>query len=175
MYCNNYSGEAYKQENLEINDNEMTELVTQFNELSKDSDNAKISNEQVEIVLPLKNIKVSEPFGRRVHPVTGREILHSGIDLVAEKGDDVMAVMDGTVTFAEYVSDTGLTVKIEHKDGSTSVYAHGSEILVDVGDEVKAGDKIMLVGSTGMATGPHLHFEMTNKDGEYIDVNQLVK
>ena len=86
-----------------------------------------------------------------------------------------MAVMDGTVTFSEYVSNTGLTVKIEHKDGSTSVYAHGSEILVDVGDEVKAGDKIMLVGSTGMATGPHLHFEMINKDGEYIDVNQLVK
>lgn len=223
----NYSGEAGSKENLEINDNERTESVTQLNELhmksgnesleinkdtreeeftknneltieskselmgmndeerkelltkldelSKESDNAKTSNEQVEIVLPLKNIKVSEPFGKRVHPVTGREILHSGIDLVAEKGDDVMAVMDGTVTFAEYVSDTGLTVKIEHKDGSTSAYAHGSEILVDVGDEVKAGDKIMLVGSTGMATGPHLHFEMTNKDGEYIDVNQLVK
>ena len=223
----NYSGEAGSKENLEINDNERTELVTQLNELhmksgnesleinkdtkeeeftkineltienkselvgmndkereelltklnelSKESDNAKVSNEHLEIVLPLKSIKVSELFGKRVHPITGKEILHKGIDLVAEKGDDVMAVMDGTVTFAEYVSDTGLTVKIEHKDGSTSIYAHGSEILVDVGDEVKAGDKIMLVGSTGMATGPHLHFEMINKDGEYIDVNQLVK
>ena len=64
-------------------------------------------------------------------------------------------------------------VVVEHNDGVLSKYAHGSKLLVVEGDRVNAGDEIMLVGQTGMATGPHLHFEMQNADGEYIDVNQM--
>ena len=87
--------------------------------------------------------------------------------------DEIVATADGKVIFADYNGTRGNTVKIEHADGNTSVYSHGSKILVKDGDSVKAGDAIMTVGSTGMATGPHLHFEIINAQGEYIDVNQM--
>ena len=87
--------------------------------------------------------------------------------------DEIVATADGKVIFADYNGTRGNTVKIEHADGNTSVYSHGSKILVKDGDSVKAGDVIMTVGSTGMATGPHLHFEIINAQGEYVDVNQM--
>ena len=87
--------------------------------------------------------------------------------------DEIVATADGKVIFADYNGTRGNTVKIEHANGNTSVYSHGSKILVKDGDSVKAGDVIMTVGSTGMATGPHLHFEIINAQGEYVDVNQM--
>ena len=125
------------------------------------------------IVMPLKDFEVAVPFSKRIHPITGKEIFHTGIDLKATDSDDIMAVDSGKVVYAEYDYEGGNTVKILHLNGTTSVYKHGSKIYVDVGDEVEAGDVIMKVGATGMATGPHLHFEMIAKDGSYIDVNSM--
>lgn len=151
--------------------------------LATDRENKNIvSNENIEIeekqedkvikiIQPLKNASISCKFGK----IENSELVttHTGIDLVPTTTDEIVAIADGKVIYADYSSGTGNTVKIEHADGSISMYAHGSKILVNVGDEVKAGDTIMIVGSTGMATGKHLHFELTKADGEYVDVNQF--
>ena len=133
----------------------------------------KILEKKVEFALPLENGKVSAKFGRRVHPITGQEIFHSGVDIATDKGTEIYAVASGKVIYADFDTSNGNMVKIEHADGSVSVYKHGSEILVDVGEEVEVGEKIMLVGMTGMATGPHLHVEVIDKNGEYVDINYL--
>ena len=132
-----------------------------------------LEDEKVEFILPLENAVVSAKFGTRVHPITNEETFHSGIDFVAEEGIKVRAAAEGIVEVATFDTQKGNYVEIRHNDGSISSYQHGSEILVEVGDKVAAGDKIMLVGKTGMATGPHLHFEVRNENGEYMDVNML--
>ena len=158
-----------------VNENKIdNEIVNEiFNEIDDEIENEIV--EKVEYILPLDNIKVSSPFGKRIHPITKEERLHSGIDLVAEEGTKVKAVADGVVETATYDAQKGNYVEIKHADGSVSSYQHGSAILVEVGDVIKAGDEIMLVGATGMATGPHLHFEIKNSDGEYMDVNEMIE
>lgn len=138
--------------------------------------NSKMSDEtfeSIEFIKPLENPKVTALFGERIHPITDETIFHSGIDIVSSDSDIVMAAADGSIIFTGYDASKGLHVEIEHADGSISSYAHASEIYVEVGDEVKAGEKIMKVGSTGMSTGPHLHFEVQNSDGEYVDINSM--
>lgn len=125
------------------------------------------------VVLPLEDYEVSAVFSKKVHPITGKEIFHTGVDLKPTSSYDVMAVDSGKVIYAEYDYKDGNTVKILHSNGTTSIYKHGAEIYVNVDDEVEAGDVIMKVGATGMATGPHLHFEMIAEDGSYINVNNM--
>ena len=112
-------------------------------------------------------------FGKKIHPLTKEELYHTGVDLVAQQGTPVMAVADGTVIYANFDKEYGNLIKIEHKDNSISTYAHGSEILVKEGQKIIKGQTIMKVGSTGMATGPHLHFEIINSKGEYVDINNM--
>ena len=141
-----------------------------------ENNDMEIINEKrnnVEFARPLENIKVSMSFGKRIHPLTKEELYHTGVDLVAQQGTPVMAVADGTVIYANFDKEYGNLIKIEHKDNSISTYAHGSEILVKEGQKVIKGQTIMKVGSTGMATGPHLHFEIINSKGEYVDINNM--
>lgn len=112
--------------------------------------------------------RISDEYGSRVHPVTGATLMHSGIDLAAENGADVVAAADGMVVAAGYDSDSGNYVVLFHLNGEFSYYAHCSKILVSAGDEVKAEEKIAEVGSTGKSTGPHLHFALS-RNGEYIE------
>ena len=134
----------------------------------------------------MKNKKVDNKFGTLIIAFAVFSMSLITISLASEKynnldvedantnvTDEIVATADGKVIFADYNGTRGNTVKIEHADGNTSVYSHGSKILVKDGDSVKAGDVIMTVGSTGMATGPHLHFEIINAQGEYVDVNQM--
>lgn len=93
---------------------------------------------------------------------------HNGIDIGANKGADIYAVQDGKVVLAEVVSGYGNYIIIEHKDGLETAYAHCDSILVSAGEEVKAGQLIAYVGSTGNSTGPHLHFEV-KADGRFCD------
>ena len=131
------------------------------------------TDNDVAYILPLESTSIACGFGIRVHPITKETMTHNGVDLKASTGDSVKAVKGGIVKFAGFDTEYGNNVVIEHNDGVLSKYAHGSKLLVVEGDRVNAGDEIMLVGQTGMATGPHLHFEMQNADGEYIDVNQM--
>ena len=105
--------------------------------------------------------QISSPFGWRRNPFGGRgSEFHSGIDLRAPTGTPIRAAGGGTVTFQGWRSGYGNTVIIDHGSGFTTLYAHNSANLVNVGQRVERGDIIARVGSTGRTTGPHLHFEV---------------
>lgn len=103
---------------------------------------------------------VSSPFGMRTHPITGQRKLHTGMDIAAPSGTPVKAPADGRVSFAGYNSVNGNYVVIKHGEGRSTLYAHLASSSVHAGEQVEAGDVIGKVGSTGMSTGPHLHFEV---------------
>ncbi|MCR4623727.1 MAG: M23 family metallopeptidase [Alphaproteobacteria bacterium] len=105
-------------------------------------------------------MRVSSPFGLRVHPVTKRYKRHAGVDLIAGYGTPIYAIYDGIVTRASRYSGYGKCVDIKHKNGYTSRYAHLSRYAVRSGARVKKGQLIAYSGSSGVATGPHLHLEL---------------
>ena len=104
--------------------------------------------------------KITSNYGMRVHPITGQYKLHTGVDISAPMGANFVAANDGIVTKAEYNTAYGKMVMIDHGGGISTLYAHGSEILVTVGQTVKKNEAILKVGSTGYSTGPHAHFEV---------------
>ncbi len=112
--------------------------------------------------------KITSNFGMRTHPITGVYKLHTGVDISASIGDTFIAANDGVVAKAEFNKAYGNMVLINHGGGVSTLYAHGSEILVKVGQEVKRGDEVLKVGSTGYSTGPHAHFEV-RVNGKYVD------
>lgn len=98
--------------------------------------------------------RITSDYGER----WGR--MHNGTDFGDAQGASISAAADGEVTFADWNGGFGQLVIIRHDDGTETYYAHASELLVSAGDSVSAGDDIMLAGSTGNSTGPHLHFEV---------------
>lgn len=103
---------------------------------------------------------VSSNFGWRKDPFTGKKAFHSGVDIASDIGTPVKACWDGRVIFSGQRGGYGKMVIVEHEGGWRSYYGHNSSNEVQVGDEVKAGQVIAEVGSTGRSTGPHLHFEL---------------
>ena len=103
---------------------------------------------------------ITSKYGMRTHPITGVYKLHTGVDIRAPRGANFIAANDGIVTKASYNSAYGNMVIIDHGGGVSTLYAHGDQILVQVGQTVKRGDPILKVGSTGYSTGPHAHFEV---------------
>ncbi len=106
----------------------------------------------------------SSGFGARIDPFTGRRTQHDGVDFVAPVGTPIVAAAGGVVVASEYRSDYGNMVDIDHGNGLKTRYAHASKVFVKIGDIVKAGERIALVGRTGRATGSHLHFEVHVND-----------
>ncbi len=111
---------------------------------------------------------MTSSFGLRKNPVTRRRRAHNGIDLHAARGTPVMAALDGKIVRAKRSRGYGKAIFIDHGDGVETRYAHLSVIDVKPGQEVSAGQVIGQVGSTGRATGPHLHFEV-RVDGDAIN------
>lgn len=105
--------------------------------------------------------RISSEFGYRVHPITGKKKFHSGLDMAGPSGSPIVAAEDGTVISAGW-NDGGYgnMVMIDHGGGIVSVYAHNSSLSVSSGQKVKRGQTIAACGSTGLSTGPHLHFEV---------------
>ena len=103
---------------------------------------------------------LSSPYGQRMHPVYKRNHVHTGVDIAAPKGHSVIATGNGTVTCVKTHGGYGNQIMIEHADDYYTRYAHLSKILVSKGDIVQAGDTIGNVGSTGLSTGNHLHYEI---------------
>lgn len=119
---------------------------------------------------------ITANYGERVHPVTKKKINHSGVDLKGEVGDPVTVIESGEVIEAEFDEVYGNYIKVKHEMNGEIIYSkygHLSKIDVEVGDLVNSRDKIGEVGATGMATGPHLHFEIQNVNGESVDVNKM--
>ena len=111
---------------------------------------------------------VSSDFGYREHPVEGEERFHYGVDLAAEAGTEVACFADGTVTAVGDSSSYGRYCVVAHEGGYSTLYAHCSRITASSGATVNRGQKIAEVGETGMATGPHLHFEL-QREGTYLN------
>jgi murein DD-endopeptidase MepM/ murein hydrolase activator NlpD len=104
--------------------------------------------------------RMSSRFGMRRHPILGYRRMHSGVDYAASYGSAIVAVSDGVVSYSGRHGGHGKYVRIEHGGGLGSGYAHMSSIAVSSGTHVRAGQVIGYVGSTGLSTGPHLHFEV---------------
>ena len=104
--------------------------------------------------------RITSKYAMRVHPITGQYKLHTGVDIGAPEGANFIAANDGVVVKAERNAAYGNMVIIDHGGGISTLYAHGSEILVELGQTVKRGDSVLKVGSTGYSTGPHAHFEV---------------
>lgn len=116
---------------------------------------------------------ITSLFGWRTHPVLGSGRFHTGIDIGADTGTPVVASYSGQVTIADWLGGYGLAVIVDHRAKSNeTLYAHLSELFVQPGDWVKQGEVIGRVGSTGMSTGPHLHFELRKlTDQGWVAVN----
>jgi murein DD-endopeptidase MepM/ murein hydrolase activator NlpD len=104
--------------------------------------------------------RISSTYGWRPHPISDKQQFHDGIDIAAPAGTKVRATATGTVTLARDHGGYGLTVIIDHGSGVTTLYAHNQQIFVRKGQVVNKGDIIAAVGSTGVSTGPHLHYEV---------------
>ena len=115
---------------------------------------------------------LTSPYGYRTHPILDYERLHAGLDIGAKFGEEIIAADGGTVLIAEYSDSYGNFVLIDHGDRYSTAYGHMSEIAVEAGQEVKQGELIGYIGSTGWSTGPHLHFEI-RLDGERIDPEEF--
>ncbi len=111
---------------------------------------------------------ITSGFGYRVHPILGTRRLHTGIDMGAGYGAPIVAAAGGRVILASYYGGYGNTVIIDHGGGTTTLYAHQSQLAVSQGVSVSAGQTVGYVGSTGLSTGPHLHFEV-RKNGSPVD------
>ena len=118
--------------------------------------------------------RITSQFGMRTHPITGVYKLHTGMDIGAPIGTNFIAANDGVVIKAGFNTAYGNMVIIDHGGGVSTLYAHGSEILVTLGQEVKKGDPILKVGMTGYTTGPHAHFEV-RVNGEYVQPLNFVQ
>jgi murein DD-endopeptidase MepM/ murein hydrolase activator NlpD len=114
---------------------------------------------------------VTSGFGPRVDPIDGTTKYHTGIDLRAASGSPILATADGVVRSAGPRGGYGNAVELDHGGGVTTLYGHAAQVLVKPGEKVSAGQEIGLVGQTGRATGPHLHFEL-RKDDRVVDPTQ---
>ena len=111
--------------------------------------------------------QITSPFGRR--HIKGGSSNHRGIDIAANRGDEIAAADAGEVIWSDWDNSYGNFIKIRHDNGLVTCYAHMSKRLVEVGDRVKQGEIIGLVGSTGQSTGPHLHFEVRTETNERVN------
>lgn len=123
---------------------------------------------------PVKSGWMSSYFGRRTDPFTGKPATHRGVDFAGKAGAEIIAVADGVVTWSSDRYGYGQLVEINHGNGYSTRYAHNSENLVAVGEEVRKGQTVALMGDTGRATGPNLHFEVLHR-GQRVNPVEFIK
>ena len=159
--------------NIEAIKKEMNETIQSVAEIKK------YISEQKNIYLstpagwPVRG-EISSHYGNRHHPVTGVRSFHTGLDIRAPMGTPVKATADGIISFSGWTSGSGHIIVVEHGHGFSTAYAHNKENYVKVGQTVKKGEKIAASGSSGISTGPHLHYEVW-KSGKQINPYQFLK
>ena len=116
---------------------------------------------------------VSSLYGKRIDPFTGKQEHHKGIDISSKEGSSILAVADGVVTWSGERTGYGQLVEINHGNGYVTRYGHNQQNLVKVGNTVRKGEVIALMGSTGRSTGPHVHIEVMH-DGKQLDPNRFL-
>jgi murein DD-endopeptidase MepM/ murein hydrolase activator NlpD len=125
--------------------------------------------------LPVSPMIVSSPFGRREDPFHGQPRFHTGVDVSAPFGTRVSSVADGTVLFSGWQGGYGNHVVVDHGNGVRTHYSHMRRRFVKSGQMVGPGDTIGTVGASGRATGPHLHFAVSNEEGAYVDPLEVLE
>jgi murein DD-endopeptidase MepM/ murein hydrolase activator NlpD len=123
----------------------------------------RLARKTIPTTMPVNGGYYSSNYGYRLDPISGRSSFHTGVDIIAAPGTDVLAAAGGVVATSATVAEYGNIVEVDHDNGLTSRYAHLSKSLVRVGDVVMKGQVIAKVGSSGRTTGPHLHFEVREK------------
>ena len=159
--------EARVQREIEEYQEQIQKIESEIRLLSLSSDNENYVGGVMAWPVP-GYTRISSPFGMRTHPITGVYKLHTGTDISAPMGATFVAANDGIVTKAGFNTAYGNMVILDHGGGITTLYAHGSEILVQEGQIVKQGEQVLKVGSTGYSTGPHAHFEI-RINGQYVN------
>ena len=180
-----------KQENENLNfeiaektTNNVLEIKTNNLEVAKENiTNKLVEKKQIEEKekglanvngIKIANLPVTGTITSRYASVSRLRVsTHTGLDIAAPKGTPIKVVSDGVVTFAGFQGSYGYLVKVDHGNNVESWYAHTSKMLVKKGDQVKAGEEIALVGSTGNSTGPHLHLEI-RVDGKTVDPQDYI-
>jgi len=122
---------------------------------------------------PVADGWLSSRYGKRNDPFTGKQDFHKGLDFAGKKGSEVITVGDGVVSWAGKRSGYGNLIEINHGNGYSTRYGHNQKHLVNVGDKVKKGQQIALMGSTGRSTGPHVHFELL-QNGKIVNPSKYI-
>lgn len=158
---------------LDSFDNKLLKQAISFNVIRETALHNKDKLDHTPSVLPIniKDYTMSSGYGIRIDPVYKSHKFHAGLDFAADMGTQVFATADGKVSFADQKSGYGNCIDIDHGYNYKTRYAHLSKILVSEGKEVKRGELIGLVGSTGKSTGPHLHYEVYFKDKPQNPIN----
>lgn len=152
----------------------LNDRSTQFDVLAGLVFDAEAQAEAIPAGRPVTSGWLSSPYGYRSDPFTGKRTWHQGIDFAGSAGDEVIAVASGVVSWSGERTGYGTMVEVAHGDGLVTRYGHNSENLVEVGDLVRQGDSIALMGNSGRSTGPHVHFEVF-KHGRAVDPSTYVR
>jgi murein DD-endopeptidase MepM/ murein hydrolase activator NlpD len=166
----------------------LPEFVVQLDMLVRQLENREQQLDVLESMLMSRNLHdevfpagrpitkgwLSSNYGTRSDPFTGKPEFHKGVDLAGKEGSDIIAVAAGVVTWGDKRYGYGNLVEINHGNGYVTRYGHAKEILVKVGEAVKKGQKIALMGNTGRSTGPHVHFEVW-VDGHTVDPAKYIQ
>jgi murein DD-endopeptidase MepM/ murein hydrolase activator NlpD len=166
---------------------ELPDFVTQLDELSRQLENREQQLNVLENMLMSRNLHqevfpagrpitkgwLSSKYGTRNDPFTGKPEFHKGVDLAGKEGSEIIGVAAGVVTWAGKRYGYGNLVEVNHGNGYVTRYGHAKEVLVKVGETVKKGQKIALMGNTGRSTGPHVHFEVW-VDGRTVDPSKYI-
>jgi len=139
-----------------LSDTSDTQMLS-FNKLKGELNNYL---DKIPSFWPTESHYIASPFGTRLHPILNIYKTHTGVDIGGALGQNIYAAGSGIVVIAGYNGGYGYMVRIDHGDGIESIYGHSSKLLVKVGEYVEKGQIIAKVGSTGLSTGPHLHFEV---------------
>ena len=122
---------------------------------------------------PVSDGWLSSKYGKRNDPFTGKQDFHKGLDFAGKKGSEVVTVGDGVVSWAGKRSGYGNMIEVNHGNGYATRYGHNQKHLVKVGEKVKKGQQIALMGSTGRSTGPHVHFEVLH-NGKTVNPSRYI-
>ncbi|MBR2875697.1 MAG: M23 family metallopeptidase, partial [Clostridia bacterium] len=166
--------DKFSDENIILNnysDEEFSAEISGEGGEDEDVNNSSVSYSEYKInykiFRPVIGGIVSSEFGKRVHPISGNEGIHKGIDIAIAEGSPIYASFDGEVIEATYDKWNGNYIKIKHDNNIITVYCHCSKLFVEKGNIVRGGEVIAAVGSTGQSTGPHIHFEIRINDISY--------